>query len=158
MTDKNENNSFGGRLKEALDLKLIALVLLIIWQIGEGIWLNYQAGADAAKYEQFKADARKVIEEEVAVPNLLMQIIDSDFVTEFADEKRQEIEAQIIAQVMADSGEVDFITLLGQETGLRDEVVAEKFKAMFKLYVDGELLTKKQANEVLATRNVTVRF
>lgn len=158
MADEEKKATFLSKVKKGLDVKLVGLVVLIIWQIGEGFWLNYQAGAEQAKYEQFKTDAKKIIDEEVAVPNLLVKIIDSEFVKRFADDKQKEIETQLIEQVLADSNEVDFITLLGMETGFRDEIVKEKFITMFKMYVDGKLMTEEQVKDLIKRRTVSASF
>jgi hypothetical protein len=139
VTDKKENNSFGKRLKKAIDAKAIALIVLIAYNVVEGFYLTYREGAEQEKYETFKGDAMKLVREETAVPNLMKQLMNSEFVNNFAEGKQREIETVLMKKVLADTGDVSFITLLGIETGLRDKVVEEKFKEMFVKYINGDL-------------------
>jgi hypothetical protein len=69
----------------------------------------------------------------------MKQLMNSEFVNNFAEGKQREIETVLMKKVLADTGDVSFITLLGIETGLRDKVVEEKFKEMFVKYINGDL-------------------
>ena len=86
-------------------------------------------------------------------------MFNSEFVKQFADGKVKEAEATFMKKVLEnDSTKRNFITQLGIETGLRDEVVQQKFQEMFKLFINGQLLTEEQVKELIRTRRVTADF
>lgn len=159
MTDKKENNSFGKRIKKALDAKLIAIIILVVYNIGEGFYITYQEGAKNEKFELFKADAKTLIDKEIKSPSLLIDILGSDFVNDFAQAKQKEIESVIVNGILSDdSTKIDFVTMLGKDSGLRNEIVKEKFKEMFSQYVNGDLLTVEEAKKLMRVRRIAEEF
>ena len=65
----SESKTWGEKFKDALDIKTIALVLLIIWNAGEKIWSWIEVGAEVEFQnkiiEAYKAPAvKEVVKEE----------------------------------------------------------------------------------------------
>jgi hypothetical protein len=165
---EDNNISFGKRLKKSLDAKAIALILLIIWTAGEKMLETYSKGREAQeiKFVESVFDGNKFSEKvesefrsQMQDPFVLHQVLESPSVTNFTKEAREDIEQTLYDKFMEeDSTRISLITYLGQKTGLRDEVVEEKFAKMFELFVSGDLITKSEAERMIYVRRVRADF
>ena len=148
-----------GTIKSKLFERIAMILIGPLCAFGVGVWDDYQRGRQDSKYDQDKASYQRYMEEELQAPNLILKFFDSQFVQDFADDKVKEAEKVFMKKVLAnDSTKTDFITMLGVETGLRDEVVKTKFKELFKMYVEGELITKDEAKDMINRRRINANF
>jgi len=160
MSEENKKESFSQKLKK--QFSLIGFIVLALTFVGEKVWDTFTAGADLQfqnKVEEYydapafnsSVDAR--FEHNMTSPIVLSRVLQSPEITKFAEESVEKVEKTIVDRIISDdSAKVNFITYLGLQTGLRDEVVQEKFATMFQLFVDGDLITRSQAEDIMRRR------
>ena len=149
-----EDKSWNSKFKEALNMKTIALVLLIMWTAGEKVWDWIETGAnvefqnkiiEAYKTPAVKAVVKAEFKNNITDPAILGDILASPSVEDFSKEAGEKIEAQIVSNVLKeDSTKVSMISGLGQKVGIRDEDVMTKMSELLDAWNKGELVIKEQ--------------
>ena len=163
-----KNISFWGRLKKSLDGKAITLILLIVWTAGEKAWDTYSKGKEAEEVrfiesvfdgDKFGEKVGHEFKSQMKDPSVLGEIIEYPSVSKLTELAQRDIEKSLYDKFMAeDSTRISLVTYLGLKTGLRDEVVEEKFAKMFELFVRGDLITKEQAQRMIDIRRVRADY
>jgi hypothetical protein len=155
MTEKKISKIFASKLKE----RLIMVLIGGIFAGGVMVWEYVQKGREQEKFEQFKSDALRLVEQESKLPNLLTKIMESDFIRDFADDKQALIESTIVDQVLReDSAKVGLQTYLGRETGMRDEDIYPLLAKLIKAYNDGQIMTEDDVKEMIRKRTINANF
>lgn len=150
------NSEWGKKFKEALDMKTVALAVLILWTVGEKLWGYIEMGAKAEFQadvaETFAGDAFYNAVDSVFVikikdPETLNEILNSEEVTKFSEEAGVKVRNAIIEDVMKkDTNKISMRSFIGMKTGLRDEDVLPALAKLMKAWENGELMTKAQAD------------
>ena len=154
MTDQKENKeTFWHKLKKSAVAKVIAVIVLIGYTVGKDIYDTYNHGKEkqeeAIREADFEARVEKKVKDEVNNPTLLLDIIGSQFIQDFVNSKHEDIEQAVTQKIVKkDSVELNMITYIGQETGLRDEAVLGMLMELVKLHNEGKLPTKEQVEDI----------
>lgn len=151
----SESKTWGEKFKDALDLKTIALVLLIIWNAGEKIWSWIEVGAEVEFQnkiiEAYKAPAVKEavkieFKNNIKDPTILSEVLASPSVDNFSKEAGEKIEKQIVTNVLKeDSTKISFVVTIGQKADIRNDKVIDKIADVLIAWNKGELMTKAEA-------------
>lgn len=154
-----EKKSWTNKFKDALDIKTVALAILILWTVGEKLWGYIEVGAktefntevaanfSAKEGTAFYNTVDSIFTIRVKDPKILGMILESEEVVKFSEEAGTNIRNAIIEDVMKqDTNKISMRSFLGMKTGLRDEDVLPKLAELLDAWKKGELMTKGEAN------------
>jgi hypothetical protein len=144
------------KFKAALDLKTVAIALIVLTYVGEKVWGYIQVGVNT----EFQADVAKtftgdafynavdsVFTVKVTDPATLARILESETIADFSEEAGAKIRNTIIEDVMKkDTNKISMRSFIGMKTGMRDEDVLPELADLLDAWQKGELMTKKEAD------------
>jgi len=146
-------DTFGKRLKKALDVKLIAIIVLACSQIGSYVYDLVSTGADVKFNDKvvliIKGEDSKryidsliydAIDREMNDPFALLDILSSESVTQFAETTAIEAKESFRKEMLKkDSIKGDFIHDLGSTSGIRNDKVIGDLGELLKAFKEGDI-------------------
>jgi hypothetical protein len=161
-------NTWKEKFKEALDMKTVALIMLILWTLGEKVWGWVEVGAEvefqnkiikAYQAPAVKDAVKKEFESNITDPVMLHKILNTPTLDEFTSEAGDKIQKKIVQDVLTeDSTKISTVSFLGKETGMRDETILPTLAKLLKAYEKGEIMTKAEIEEYTQKQLRIARF
>ena len=157
------DKSWVAKFKDALDMKTIAIALIVLTYVVEKVWGYIEVGAQT----EFEASVAKtftgssfynavdsVFTVKITDPAILNKILTSTEVVKFSDEAGDKIRNAIIEDVMRqDTNKISMRAFIGMKIKMRDEDVLPALAELMNAWNKVELMTKEQA-DVYVTRKV----